>query len=219
MTTDDLSWMADWTVGVRVWLERGGQAVLGEGGLQLLEGIDRCRSISAAARQAGISYRHAWVMVQEVNRGAGEPLVEAVTGGRHGGGSRLTPRGRLAVATFRGVQERLRRSASCIRAHPSPDSASAGVRVAAAVSLEEVLGRLLANYAQEAPGLRVRTVFGALDELADHILEAHRSICSWRRTPANWPGWRGWESSRPERPSPWQRTPWPSLGRTAKAWP
>ncbi len=87
MTIDDLSWMADWTVGVRVWLERIGHAVLDPGRLELLEGIDRWCSISAAARQAGVSYRHAWVMVQEVNRAAGEALVEAATGGRHGGGA------------------------------------------------------------------------------------------------------------------------------------
>ena len=83
--TTDVSWMGDWTVAVGVSLERAGQAVLVQGRLELLEEIDRRHSISAAARQAGVSYRHAWVMVQQVNEAAGEPLVEAVTGGKHGG--------------------------------------------------------------------------------------------------------------------------------------
>ena len=86
MATDDLLWMGDWAVGVRVWVERDGAAVLGGGRLELLEEIDRCHSISAAARRIGMSYRHAWVMVQEVNRAAGELMIEAATGGRNGGG-------------------------------------------------------------------------------------------------------------------------------------
>ena len=108
MATDDLLWMGDWAVGVRVWVERGA-AVLGGGRLELLEEIDRCHSISAAARRIGMSYRHAWVMVQEVNRAAGELMIEAATGGRNGGGAaRLTPHGRQAVAAFRDLQEQLR---------------------------------------------------------------------------------------------------------------
>src|SRR5581483_11475482 len=97
MTDTEGAWADDWQVRVRVWVERQGQDVLGEGQLELLEWIDRCQSISAAARQLGISYRHAWVTVQAVNEAAGAPLVAAATGGRHGGGARLTPHGRLAV--------------------------------------------------------------------------------------------------------------------------
>jgi molybdate transport system regulatory protein len=51
-------------------VERAGQAVLGPGRLKLLESINRCHSISAAARQMGMSYRHAWVLVQAINRAA-----------------------------------------------------------------------------------------------------------------------------------------------------
>ena len=171
MTTDDLSWMGDWAVGIRVWVERDGEAVLGQGRLELLEEIDRCHSISAAARQAGVSYRHAWVTVQEINRAAGEAMVEAVTGGRHGGGARLTPHGRQAVAAFHDLQERLRLSASLLRPRLPPDPAAASVRVAAAVSLEEVLGQLLTDYGLRRPSVRVRALYGASDELCDHILE------------------------------------------------
>ena len=51
-----------WTVRLRVWVERDGRAVLGPGRLELLEGIDRHHSISAAARAMGMSYRHAWLL-------------------------------------------------------------------------------------------------------------------------------------------------------------
>jgi molybdenum-dependent DNA-binding transcriptional regulator ModE len=78
MSDEQHGWADDWHVDIRVWLERTGTAVLGEGRLELLEWIDRCHSISEAARQLGISYRHAWVTVQAVNQAAGEPLVSAI---------------------------------------------------------------------------------------------------------------------------------------------
>lgn len=161
--------MADWAVGLRVWVERAGAAVLGQERLELLEGIDRCHSISAAARQMGVSYRHAWVLVQEINQAAGEPLVRAAPGGRRGGGARLTPRGRLAVAVFRELQEQLRRTAASLLPCLVPNPAAC-VHVAAAISLEEVLEQLLTDYALRQPAVRVRVVLGASDELADQLL-------------------------------------------------
>ena len=169
--TTDAAWMADWTVTVGVSLDRAGRAVLAPGRLELLEEIERSHSISAAARQAGVSYRHAWLTIQQVNEAAGERLVEAATGGRRGGGARLTPHGRQAVAAFRQLQGRLRRTAAALRPDAPLEAVQACVRVAAAVSLEEVLGRLLIDYARQRPDVRMRTVFGASDELADLILE------------------------------------------------
>jgi molybdenum ABC transporter molybdate-binding protein len=164
------SWGDDWAVGLRVWVERTGRAVLGKGRLELLEGVERWQSISAAARHMGMSYRRAWLLVQSVNEAAGVPLVEASAGGRHGGGAHLTPLGRQAVAVFRELQEQLRQTAAgllprLIRADETP-----AVHVAAAVSLEEVLGQLLADYALRQPAVRVRAVFGASDELAGLVL-------------------------------------------------
>jgi molybdate transport system regulatory protein len=75
----------DWQVRVGVWVERQGRAVLAGGRLELLEAIDRCKSISGAARQLGVSFRHAWVTVQKINEAAGVPLVSAATGGARGG--------------------------------------------------------------------------------------------------------------------------------------
>src|ERR1700722_9834657 len=102
----------DWQVRVGIWFERHGRAVLKEGGRELLEGIDRCHSISAAAREAGVSFRHAWSMVQEINATAGTPLVAASQGGSGGGGARLTPLGLLVVHLFRSLQDSLQRKAS-----------------------------------------------------------------------------------------------------------
>jgi molybdate transport system substrate-binding protein len=170
MSPDTPSWSSDWTVGLRVWVESGGHAILGKGRLELLEGIDRWRSISGAARQMGMSYRRAWLLVQSINAAAGEPLVEAAIGGTHGGGARLTPRGRLAVTVFRDLQRQLHQTAAILLSRLVPSTAPASLHMAAAVSLEEVLGQLLADYALQQPAVRVRAVFGGSDELAEHVL-------------------------------------------------
>lgn len=158
---------SDWSIGLRVWLEHAGQAVLGPGRFELLAGIDRWHSISAAARNLGMSYRHAWLMVQRMNEAAGQPLVTAATGGTHGGGAALTPFGRQLLDVFSEVQRHLLQSAAAapLLGHAGP----ATVHVAAAVSLDGVLGQLLGEYAQQQPATRIRAIYGASDELADHV--------------------------------------------------
>src|SRR6516162_5530248 len=80
VTAMPAKWDNDWSVGVRVWVERAGRAVLGEGRLELLEGIERWHSISEAARRIRMSYRRAWILVQDMNRAGQQPLVEAAVG-------------------------------------------------------------------------------------------------------------------------------------------
>jgi molybdenum ABC transporter molybdate-binding protein len=163
---------AGWTIGLRVWLERAGRAVLGPGRLELLEGICREHSISAAARQMGMSYRRAWLLVQSINQAAGQAVIEATTGGIQGGGARLTSHGEQLVAVFKELQERLQNTAAAslpeLRAPARPEAA---VHVAAAISLEEVVGRLLSDFARQTPSVPVRVVYGASDALADQVLE------------------------------------------------
>jgi molybdenum ABC transporter molybdate-binding protein len=163
-------WGSDWSLGLRLWVERAGRAILGPGRLELLEGIARSGSIREAARQMGMSYRRAWLLVQGVNEAAGEPLVVAATGGHHGGGAQLTAGGHRALDAFRALQGRVAQAAAVQLHRLSRAPGVAAVHVAAAVSLEEVVGQLLADYAAYAPSVRVRTVFGASDELAEQIL-------------------------------------------------
>jgi molybdate transport system substrate-binding protein len=169
MSEAEQAWAGDWQVGVRVWVERQGQEVLGEGRLELLEWIDRCHSISEAARQLGISYRHAWVTVQAVNEAAGMLLVTAAVGGRRGGGARLTPQGQHAVALFRRLRDQLHQAAATLLPALLPAPVGERLHVAAAVSLEEVLGLLVNDFALRQPGVQVRMVLGASDELAEQL--------------------------------------------------
>lgn len=77
---------------------------LGPGKIDLLEAIDATGSITAAGRSMGMSYRRAWVLIDEANRMFTRPLVVTSAGGTGGGGARLTDLGRDLVAAFRRIE-------------------------------------------------------------------------------------------------------------------
>ena len=92
----------------RLWLEKSGEAFLGHGRIDLLRHIEQYGSISAAAREMGMSYKAAWQAVDAMNNLADRPLVERSAGGKHGGGTFLTDEGRLMVEMFGRVEEEYR---------------------------------------------------------------------------------------------------------------
>jgi molybdate transport system regulatory protein len=73
--------------------------------MDLLASLDGTESITAAAKAVGLSYKAAWDAIDAMNNVADRPLVERSAGGRGGGGTRLTPRGRELVATYRRVAD------------------------------------------------------------------------------------------------------------------
>ena len=73
--------------------------------LELLERIDASGSISAAANAMGMSYKAAWEAVEAINNLSEEPLVERKTGGKQGGGTTLTSRGRRVVGAYRRLEQ------------------------------------------------------------------------------------------------------------------
>ncbi len=81
-----------------------GTAYLGDTRVKLLEAIDRHGSITQAAKQVPLSYKAAWDAVDAMNNLADQPLVERSTGGRAGGGTRLTEHGRRVVAMYRALE-------------------------------------------------------------------------------------------------------------------
>jgi molybdate transport system regulatory protein len=85
---------------------------LGPGKIALLESIAEAGSISAAGRKHAMSYRRAWLLVEELNRLFGEPLVKARPGGAGGGGAALTPAGRRVVALYREAERKMRAAAA-----------------------------------------------------------------------------------------------------------
>ena len=88
-------------------------AAMGPGKAELVERIGRTGSISAAAREMGMSYRRAWQLVEALNADFRKPIVETATGGRRGGGARVTDFGAKLVGKFRAME---RKASSAIAA-------------------------------------------------------------------------------------------------------
>jgi molybdate transport system regulatory protein len=82
----------------------GDAIAVGPGKADLLEGIRDMGSIAAAGRRMGMSYKRAWLLVDTMNSCFSKPLVEAVKGGKLGGGARLTPLGEDVLARYRRMQ-------------------------------------------------------------------------------------------------------------------
>lgn len=90
----------------KVWLERRGRPVLGQGGAAILEAIMEGRSLSGAAQRLGMSYRYLWGYLERMGRAVGEPVVETFKGGRDGGGgTELTRTGEYLLREYRRVEE------------------------------------------------------------------------------------------------------------------
>lgn len=87
---------------LRINLDPDGR--IGPGKIELLEHIASFGSISAAARTMQMSYKHAWDLVEDMNRVFGKPLVSAQTGGKRGGGAQLTPVGLAVVSRYRAIE-------------------------------------------------------------------------------------------------------------------
>ena len=81
-----------------------GDRAIGPGKIKLLELIGSRGSISAAGREMGMSYRRAWLLVDNLNRCFREPVVAAQTGGVHGGGAALTPLGHAVIEHYRAIE-------------------------------------------------------------------------------------------------------------------
>lgn len=89
----------------RFWLSKENQSFLGAGRIDLLERIDRIGSIHAAAKEMKMSYKAAWERINSMNALAEYPLIERTTGGKGGGGSKLTPYAHELIANFRRLEE------------------------------------------------------------------------------------------------------------------
>jgi len=82
---------------LRLRIRRGDAIAMGPGKADLLSAIDAAGSISAAARTLGMSYRRAWLLVEEMNACFNKPLVET----RPGAGAQITECGRDVLAAYR----------------------------------------------------------------------------------------------------------------------
>ena len=94
-----------------VRIDFGTAGALGPGKIRLLETIGKYGSISRAGRSLGMSYRRAWLLVDDLNRCFREPVVTTQPGGARGGGATLTPFGLGVIRKYRSIETRAAASA------------------------------------------------------------------------------------------------------------
>jgi molybdate transport system regulatory protein len=90
---------------LRIRIVFGADAMLGPGKADLLEHIRETGSIAAAGRAMSMSYKRAWLLVEEMNRAFREPLVDSTRGGPQGGGARLTEAGEAVLVHYRKLED------------------------------------------------------------------------------------------------------------------
>jgi molybdate transport system regulatory protein len=87
-------------VKAKVWLTLGPRTLFGDGKAKLLETVDELGSLRSAAQSIGMSYRHAWGLLRELDKAAGFAFLE------HSGPGprtrlRLTDDGRRFIEAYR----------------------------------------------------------------------------------------------------------------------
>jgi molybdate transport system regulatory protein len=84
----------------KVWLANERVLVFGEGKARILEAVARTGSLSGAARELKMSYRHAWSAITAAETRLGQKLINRSKGGRKGGGAELTAYGKDLLKKF-----------------------------------------------------------------------------------------------------------------------
>jgi molybdate transport system regulatory protein len=89
----------------RLRIKYGEEIAIGPGKIAILEAIAETGSISAAGRKLGMSYRRAWLLVDQMNQYFKTPVVHAATGGAQGGGTALTSTGTEVIRLYRTIEQ------------------------------------------------------------------------------------------------------------------
>jgi molybdate transport system regulatory protein len=97
---------------IRIRIDFTAEVNLGPGKIALLEAIKSTGSISDAARSLGMSYRRAWLLVNSLKEGFSEAVTISATGGKGGGGARVTPFGLSLIKQFRLLEREIARLAA-----------------------------------------------------------------------------------------------------------
>ncbi len=90
---------------LRVWFEKDGMHVLGKGGGEILEAIERYGSISSASKHLGMSYRYVWGYIRKVEKITGKKVIRTYRGGKKGGKTELTDFGKELLKEFKRIEE------------------------------------------------------------------------------------------------------------------
>jgi len=122
---------------IRFRIDFAEHSSLGPGKIGLLEAIRDAGSISQAARDLGMSYRRAWLLIDSVRMAFRQPVTMATTGGKGGGGVALTKFGEGLVESYRALErdidelaQRRLRTLTAETARQTDPKAAAGAKTA-----------------------------------------------------------------------------------------
>ena len=94
-------------VKTKVWVELGGEFMIGDGGLHLLRGIVEHGSLAQAVREIGWSYRHAWGYLRRAESVLKTTIVRNRPGRGAARGMELTETGHLLLERLRALRDRI----------------------------------------------------------------------------------------------------------------
>jgi len=97
--------LKDLSIHTKIWLNSKDKMLLGEGRVALLQAIQDYGSINKAAKSMSMSYAKAWKLIDSMNVVSESPLVETVSGGKGGGGTKLTTEGEKLVELFKALSK------------------------------------------------------------------------------------------------------------------
>ena len=92
--------MNKFKIGSSIWIDKNGKTFLGKGRIELLKLINQTGSLSKAAKEMEMSYKAAWDNLNDMNSVSEVNLVESISGGAGGGGSKLTPLAHLYIELY-----------------------------------------------------------------------------------------------------------------------
>jgi 8-oxo-dGTP diphosphatase len=84
----------------RLWLMKNKRFLLSEGRAGLLKLIDETGSLTKSAEKMKMSYRHAWGIIQKINKAVGVDVVVSERGGKEGGKTVLTETGKKILKIY-----------------------------------------------------------------------------------------------------------------------
>ncbi|MDC0651903.1 LysR family transcriptional regulator [Alphaproteobacteria bacterium] len=92
---------------IKIKIQIGSKFYLGPGKVLLLESILVKGSITAAAKELGMSYRKAWNLIKEINEASYTKIVNTSTGGKGTGGATISKNGVAFIKSFRKIEKKV----------------------------------------------------------------------------------------------------------------
>ena len=92
----------------------GEEKCFGPGVSILLHKVRELHSLRAAAMSIGMAYSKAWTILKNAQLSLGFKLLDSTTGGKHGGGAKLTPEGEKLLDAYDRYCARLREDAAAL---------------------------------------------------------------------------------------------------------